>query len=46
MADVSASDPGHLARYDPLVSISKTLADHNTVAELFLGPAVERSRGV
>ncbi len=35
MADVSARDPGHLARYDALVSISKTLADHETVAELF-----------
>ena len=35
MADVSARDPGHLARYDALVSISKTLAGHKTVAELF-----------
>jgi len=35
MADVSARDQGHLARYDALVSISKTLADHKTAAELF-----------
>ena len=35
MADVSTPDSGHLLRYDALVSISKTLADHNTVAELF-----------
>ena len=35
MANVSARDTGHLARYDALVSISKTLADHETVAELF-----------
>jgi formate hydrogenlyase transcriptional activator len=35
MADVSARDTGHLARYDALVSIAKTLAGHKTVAELF-----------
>jgi hypothetical protein len=35
MADVSACDTGHLARYDALVSIAKTLAGHKTVAELF-----------
>jgi hypothetical protein len=35
MADVTAPDTGHLQRYDALVSISKTLASHNTVAELF-----------
>ena len=35
MADVSARDTGHLARYDALVSISKTLASHKTVAALF-----------
>ena len=35
MADASARDPGQLTRYDALVSISKTLAGHKTVAELF-----------
>jgi formate hydrogenlyase transcriptional activator len=35
MTDVSARDTGHLARYDALVSIAKTLADHETVTELF-----------
>jgi len=35
MADVSARDTAHLARYDALVSISETLAAHKTVAELF-----------
>ncbi len=35
MSDVNARDTGHLARYDALVSISKTLAGHKTVAELF-----------
>jgi formate hydrogenlyase transcriptional activator len=35
MADASARDPGRLTRYDALVSISKTLAGHKTVAELF-----------
>jgi formate hydrogenlyase transcriptional activator len=35
MPDVSARDTAHLSRYDALVSISKTLAGHKTVAELF-----------
>src|SRR5262245_19591074 len=36
VADVSAArDRGHLSRYDALVSISKTLAGHQTVAGLF-----------
>jgi len=35
MADASARDPEQLTRYDALVSISKTLAGHKTVAELF-----------
>ena len=35
MVGVSERDTGHLARYDALVSISKTLAGHKTVAELF-----------
>ena len=35
MPDLSARDSEHLSRYDALVSISKTLAGHKTVAELF-----------
>src|SRR5262245_25559315 len=35
IAEVSARDTGHLSRYNALVSISKTLAGHTTVAELF-----------
>jgi formate hydrogenlyase transcriptional activator len=35
MADESAIDPAHLSRHDALLRVSKTLATHATIGELF-----------